>query len=219
MIDRGPEYALGCMLVLGDGGCAVSAPLESARRALDGHLPESDGFLRLDARAGLVFLTDRDDCSVQGSRRGENAPNPGDCPHPDLAAPATCYSLGAYRCLAGDLICNEPFNTHGRKTGCQERPDSYLEPVDSYVRFFASLPQNPRLAIFGDWPLPELGETGELLVTSDARVPGSAGLRVSPGLVSGCRAPDLPGVEGTPQRRLTRFLRSFNARLDARSDA
>lgn len=216
LIDRGPEYALGCMLVLGDAGCAVSAPLESARRALDGHIPENDDLLRLDARANLVFLTDRDDCSVQASRRGENDPQPDDCPRPDLAAPATCYSLGAYRCLAGDLRCNEPLNAPGLKTGCQQRPDTYLEPIDSYVRFFASLPQNPQLSIFGNWPLPELGETGEILVTSDPRIPGSAGLRASPGLVSGCRAPDLSEIEGTPQRRLTRLLRSFYAGLDAR---
>jgi hypothetical protein len=46
MVDYGPAYALQCMAMLGDGGCVISAPLASARLALDGHADVNRGFLR-----------------------------------------------------------------------------------------------------------------------------------------------------------------------------
>lgn len=206
LVDRGPEYALGCMLMLGDGGCQVSSPLESMRRALDGHSPANKGFPRSGVHLMIFMLSDADDCSMQPGRRGENDPRTQDCTSPDPNAPPGCYGLGAYRCLAGDVACNEPLNTAGTKTGCHQRPDSPLEPIDGYVQFFRELSQDRFVEVFGFWPLPALGDSGLMLVTQDPRVPGSPGLRATPSAASGCRATSGPALSGMPQRRLSKFL-------------
>ena len=209
LIDRGPEYALRCILLLGDGGCTVSSPLESARRALS---PPSDarpwnrGFLREGSLLVVVFLTDQDDCSVQADRRADNDPRTQDCAAPDAEAPARCYSLGAYRCLARSLRCAEPMNTPGRKTSCRERTDSYLEPVESYVRFFAELRPSYRRVLIGLVPLPAIDEGGPVVAVQSRTIAGTAGLQSASGPDAGCQSAEDPTITGLPQLRLSRFL-------------
>lgn len=210
LVDYGPVYALQCMIMLGDGGCAVSSPLESARRALDGHLTGNSGFRRPDATLYIAFLTDADDCSVQPARRGDNAPQTQNCAAPDADAAASCYSLGAYRCLARDLTCEQPLNVAGTKTGCQERADSYLEPVDSYIRFFSSLGPQTRLGAAGIWTATPLNRTSELRVAQNPNVAGSAGLGFSAGNPAGCVAESDPTLTGQPQHRLAELFTALN---------
>lgn len=225
IVDRGPEYALKCMTVLGDSGCAVSSPLESARRALDGHLRANSGFRRDGVPLVVIFFTDSDDCSVQPARRSENDPRTQDCPNPDPNAPASCYRPGPYRCLARDVACNEPLNTPGPKTNCHERPDSPLEPVDTYIQFFAQLGHAPWLYFIGIWPLPDIPTTGPLVVSQDANIAGSPGLRFGTGPTTGCQSPSPDLGPGNAQLRLSRFARPFQLpnrpswRLEARSQS
>lgn len=213
LIDRGPEYAFKCMTILGDAGCTISAPLESARRALDGHLLQNSGFLRPDSLLAVLFLTDEDDCSLQLSRRAEGDPHTQSCVVPDPAAAATCYGLGPYRCLARDVACDQPMNTAGLKTNCHERADSALESVDTYARFFASLHSPFRTLLLGIWTLPALGNGGQLTVEQDPKVGGSAGLVLGRGNNAGCQSAGSPLITGSAQLRLASFVASLSREL------
>lgn len=212
MVDYGPTYALQCMAMLGDHGCAISAPLESARRALDGHLSANSGFLRPDAPLYIVFLTDGDDCSVQLARRGDNDPHTQSCTTPDPNAAASCYSLGAYRCLARDVVCDQPMNVAGSKTGCRERADSYLEPLDKYVQFFSALKSPNRLIAAGIWTLPALAQAAKLEIVQNPNVGGSAGLEFATGSAASCQDASDPTLTGQAQLRLSQFLAAVNPR-------
>lgn len=210
VVDYGPVYALQCMIMLGDGGCEVSAPLESARRALNDHLLANSGFRRPGATLYIAFLTDADDCSVQPARRRDNAPQTQNCAAPEANAAASCYSRGAYRCLARDVTCDQPLNVAGKKTGCRGREDSYLEPVDSYIRFFTSLAPPARLATAGIWTAAPLTAAGELQVAQDPNIPGSAGLGFSADDPAGCVAAGDPTLRGQPQHRLGELFTALN---------
>ena len=211
MIDRGPEYALRCMLMLGDGGCSLSSPLESLRRALDGHRRENAGFFRPGVPLWIVILTDSDDCSMQLARRGEGDPHTQDCNVADPNAPASCYSLGAYRCLARDVICDQPMNVAGSKTRCQERSDRALTPVGTFIEAIRSaLPKTP-VEVVGLWTTPSLADGGKLVVTQSPRVAGSAGLDFGQGTDASCRAAADPTLTGQAQLRLSKFADSFFA--------
>ena len=205
MIDRGPEYALKCMAILGEGGCQLSSPLEAMKRALDGHLPGNQGFLRADSVLQIIILTDKDDCSVQPARRSENDPHTRSCALPDANAAYDCFTP-AFRCLARDLACDQPLNTAGNKTGCHERADTYLQPVDDYVRFLLTVVPAERLAPVGLWTLPALDAGGRVVVTQDAKVAGSAGLRAGAGAQAACQAMGDPSYYGQPQLRLSHWL-------------
>jgi hypothetical protein len=194
LVDREPEHALRCMLLLGDGGCEVAAPLESARRTLSG--PQARTFLRDEAPLLLILLTDRDDCSVSLARRADNDPQAIDCPAPDADAPARCFSLGASRCLARSLTCREPMNRPGLKTGCREQTASYLEDVDSYVRFFDALRPWPTRSLIGLVPLPSIEDGGRVNVVQSQTVTGTPGLEIAGGTGAGCQAPWNPTVTG-----------------------
>lgn len=209
MIDRGPEYALKCMLALGDGGCNVSSPLDSMRRALDGHRAENRDFVRPGIPLLIIFLTDGDDCSVQLARRGDNAPQTQDCSPPDPNAPASCYSLGAYRCLARDVVCDQPMNVAGQKSGCRERADTYLTSVDSYVQFLRSTLPQTHVEIGGIWSIPSLQAGGKLVVAQNPRVAGSAGLDFGQGSDAGCQAAGDPAFTGQAQLRLSQLAAAF----------
>ena len=208
MVDRGPEYALRCMALVGDGGCALSSPLEAMKRALDGHLAGNRGFLREHASLLVVIITDKDDCSVQLARRAENDPHTRNCSGPDADAAPECFTP-SFRCLARNLRCDQPLNSAGRKTNCQERPDSYLEPVQSYVNFLQALRPQGRFAVVGLWPLPAVDAGGQVVVVQDPKVAGSAGLGAAAGPEAACLAVSDPSFVGQPQLRLTHFAAPF----------
>lgn len=67
--DGSMEDAFSCIAALGVDGCGFEHQLASIRRALGGDPafsmpPENAGFLRSDARLGIVIVTDEDDCSA-----------------------------------------------------------------------------------------------------------------------------------------------------------
>lgn len=210
-VNLGPQRAFACMAVLGDGGCGVEGPLEAARRALNGHRAENAYFLRPDSLLAVIFLTDEDDCSVQPALRRENAPGTYDCPIPSQSAPFECFNSD-YRCLARDVKCDEPLNTPGEKHNCREHADSYLEPVQSYVDFFAKLRPSNRLFVGGLWTLPALDEGGQLTVATMAGGgTGSDGLNRVPAPCSGTSS----SYPGAPQLRLSKLARHFRGHLEA----
>ena len=52
------------MTSFGDVGCGFQQPLEATYLALHGDVPENAGFLRDDALLVVVYIVDKDDCSV-----------------------------------------------------------------------------------------------------------------------------------------------------------
>jgi len=199
-VDRGMQHALGCMLMLGDSGCTISSPLEAAKRALDGHRPENRDFMRPGVPLHILFLTDRDDCSMQPSQRDENDPATLRCDAPDLNAPLRCFQTGPYRCLAADVQCEQPLNQTGDKTLCRARSDSPLAPLRRYIDFFSRL--TPQLSIRGIVPMPATGQGARVTATQRAGTFDSAGLMLDPA----CRSGADPQLAGLPQRRMSEFL-------------
>lgn len=200
LVDMGMQHALGCMLLLGDSGCTISSPLEAAKRALDGHRRGNAAFRRADAPLYILFLTDRDDCSMQPSQRAENDPVTLGCDKPDLNAPLRCFQTGPYRCLAADVRCEQPLNQTSDKTLCRARGDSPLVPVADYIDFFRGL--TLKLAIRGIVPKPATGQGARITTTQRAGTFDSAGLMLEPV----CRASTDPQLVGLPQRRLSEAL-------------
>jgi hypothetical protein len=209
-IDHGPEYAVKCMALVGDGGCALASPLEAMKRALDNHRPENSGFLRPNSILSVMILTDKDDCSVQLERRTQNDPISRDCPTPDADAPYDCFNP-AFRCLARSLSCDQPLNTVGAKTGCRERDDSYLAPVDQYVHFLQTLRLPQKLGVVGIWPLPGISQGAQLVVDQALAGAGTAGLAAAGGTSAACSLPGEPSFSGEAQVRLSHLAAGLSA--------
>jgi len=210
MIDQGPITAFQCMALVGDGGCGMEAPLEGAKRALDGHRTENAGFMRPGAALAVIFITDEEDCSVQMARRSETAPPTKDCSTPDQNASWDCFNTD-YRCLARSMQCDQPMNTQGAHTNCKERPDNFLEPISKYTKFFGSL--TDKLVISGIWTVPSTTDGGKLVVQRSVAGTSSAFLSLSGGSDASCKYNGTDGrfssVWGNAQRRLSAFADSF----------
>lgn len=216
---------LRCMLMLGDGGCTISSPLEAAKRALDEHQATNSGFLRQNSQLVIVFVTDEDDCSVQMSARAQNNPNSMDCTGSTMSVlPSDCYN-SHFRCLANSIRCNEPLSMPGVKTGCKQSDSGYLEPIDKYVRFFSNLRSSNKLTLVGLWTPSMLdnlagdpGLPGKLVVDYDGSlcIPGAGvkcptnALDTGMGMAASCTGVDA-GMNGRAQIRLSSFSRFFDA--------
>lgn len=198
--DRGMEYALRCLLPLGESGCTISSPLEAAKRALDGHRRENTGFRRPEAPLVILFLTDRDDCSMQLARRAENDPATRRCDTPDRSASPLCFAPGPYRCLAADRLCDQPWNQSGDKSYCVQRSDSPLVPVESYLQFFIEVAGGPeRLYLDALSATPALGQGAPI----SAQLPVGASEVAALSLTPACQSPSDPEFFGLPQHRLS----------------
>lgn len=198
--NRGPEYALRCLLPLGESGCTISSPLEAAKRALDGHRADNTGFRRPEADLFILFLTDRDDCSMQLARRAENDPATIRCDTPDLAASPRCFAPGPYRCIAADQQCDQPWNQSGSKSYCRKRPDSPLVPVESYLQFFSEIASPYGFSFINALvATPALGQGAQILALQPAGTTDVAALSLAPV----CRSPNDPRLFGMPQQRLS----------------
>lgn len=57
-VDIGPQLAFQCLSLVGDTGCAIEQPLEAARRALDNHRTDNQGFNRNTSVLAVIFITD-----------------------------------------------------------------------------------------------------------------------------------------------------------------
>jgi len=179
-IDRGPQYALQCMALVGDSGCALVSPLEAMKRALDGHLAENSGFLRPNAMLAVVIVTDKEDCSVSNTRRADSDPRSRNCTIVDDNAPLDCFNP-AFRCLARGLRCDQPIGTTGAKSGCRERDGDQLAPIAEYARFLQSFHIAEKTTFLGVWPLPSLLDGEPLIVEQLPTQSGSEGLVVNRG--------------------------------------
>ncbi|MFO0576075.1 MAG: Ig-like domain-containing protein [Polyangia bacterium] len=202
-VDTGPEKALRCIGLIGDGGCGVESPLEAIKRALDGHRSDNDGFLRPDALLTVLVITDEDDCSVQLARRRENNPFTRDC---SGGAPEAydCYNID-YRCFASSVQCDQPMTTAGAKTNCKERPGSYLEPVDKYASFLSALRPAARLVVSGIWTRPSVSEGGKVEIARTAGGTATPFLNRAPGTGASCAYAADPNLIGQAQLRLSSF--------------
>ena len=240
--DLGPQIALQCMAMVGNSGCGVASPLEAAKRALDGHLAANHDFFRNYSSKFVIFVTDKDHCSVQSERRQENDPQVissfevgGQTYACDTAngvdVPAGCYSR-EYRCLARAIECDEPLNAPGRKHNCHPKPASYLRPTHEYAQFFASLTSREWLHFLGFWPgsmadnpQSDSAQPGQVVIAaaSDGST-NTAGLHAASQSDAACYNPNIPGAggrdgySGQPQVRLSDFLRRFDPRSYREAD-
>jgi hypothetical protein len=203
MVDTGPEKALRCIGLIGDGGCGIESPLEALKRALDGHRSDNSGFLRPDALLTVLLITDEDDCSVQLARRSENSPLTRDCSG-GAAEAYDCYNLD-YRCFASSVQCDQPMTTAGVKTGCKERPGSYLESVDKYVSFLSTLRPAARLVVSGIWTRPSVSEGGKVEIARTSGGTTTPFLNRAPGTGASCAYAADTSIIGQAQLRLSSF--------------
>lgn len=220
------QRAFQCIGLVGDTGCTVESPLESMKRALDGHLSQNKGFLRDNSLLAVLFLTDEDDCSVQLVQRGALDPQSRDCgtanPDPD----PSCFNLD-YRCAAKSIQCDESMTLPGVKHNCSERPGSLLEPIDKYAKFLSALRPPSKLVLAGIWS-PSLldfqsrGGTGDGKLDVVTSIPGDFSTNVlnrGTGASGACFNPDPTlttqpdGVYGQAQLRLSAFVRKFEPSL------
>ncbi|MBL9007339.1 MAG: VWA domain-containing protein [Myxococcales bacterium] len=217
------QRAFQCIGLVGDYGCGVEAPLESMKRALDGHLPEHQGFLRPNSVLSINIITDEDDASVQLSQRQYLNPAAMSCstanPDPDYP----CFNLD-YRAIAKSTQCDQSMATPGLKTNCRERPGTFLEPVTTYAKFLQTLRPPGRMVIAGIIS-PSLQDFQARGNTGDGRleVEGFSGdvstqvLNRGSRTKAACFNPDPTlttdprGFFGQAQHRLSSFFRSFDA--------
>ena len=206
MVDVGPNKAFRCMALVGDDGCGIEGQMEGAKRALDGHRSENSGFLRANSVLAVIFITDEDDCSVQMAKRDQNNPSYRDCDPTQPDSPE-CYNVD-FRCLARSIQCNETTLTTGVKTGCKERANNYLEPVEKYFRFFSNLRPSNKLLVSGIWTLPSISTGGKVEI---ARAGGTTtpNLNRAGGAGASCVYASDQSVYGQAQLRLSKFAKQF----------
>lgn len=134
-----------CIARLGTNGCGFEHQLASVRRALGGDPtaampPENAGFLRPDARLGIVLITDEDDCS---------APTGSDLFTDDPAAEAAYGPRDSYRCNMFGHLCGGAPPPHSVVSGLSCEPNetatSRLIHVGELVDFFRGLKRDPDL--------------------------------------------------------------------------
>jgi hypothetical protein len=213
MIDTGPEKALRCIGLIGDGGCGIESPLEALKRALDGHRSDNDGFLRPDALLAVLIISDEDDCSVQLSKRSQNSPGTRDCSPTDPEA-YDCFNLD-YRCFANSVQCDQTLLSTGVKTNCKERPGSYLEPVDRYASFLGTLRPAGRVVVSGIWTRPSVTDGGRVEIARYSGGTTSSSLNRAPGAGASCAYAMDPNVIGQAQLRLSSFASKLPGSLES----
>jgi hypothetical protein len=139
-----------CVALLGNGGCAFEQPLEAMKVALDGSLVDNQGFLRPGSDLLIIIVTDEDDCSASDSTLYD----------PD--ATARWGSPTSHRCFEHGIVCDQPLDSPGTKTGCRPRDDGPLYPISRYVDFLNGL-ENAGHRLF---VTAIAGTTGEVTVES-----------------------------------------------------
>jgi hypothetical protein len=190
-----------CIARLGTSGCGFEHQLGALRRALGGDPavampPENAGFLRPNARLGLVLITDEDDCS---------APQGSDLFTDDPAAIAAYGPRDSYRCNEFGHLCGGAPPPRAPASGLvcapNETATSRLVHVRDFVDFFSGLKDDPdmlRVAAIAGPPGPYATYTAAGDVT-----------RISPS----CSSPagDDAG-KAAPAVRLGSFVEAFGDR-------
>ncbi|MFO0622707.1 MAG: hypothetical protein U0745_15045 [Polyangia bacterium] len=212
MVDYGPTNAFKCMALVGDAGCGVEGPLEAVKRAISNSA--NTGFIRDNSVLAVIFITDEDDCSVKAARRSELNPGYRNC---NAAQPDSydCYKVD-YRCMARSLTCNEPMTTASAKTGCKERVDNFLEPVQTYYDALLKVRSADKLLVSGIWTIPNI----DTAATSGGKVtivggPLTSDLRREAACVNSTNS----AVVGQPQFRMSQLANLFGKDSDGISNA
>lgn len=148
------EDVFSCIAALGTKGCGFEHQLAAVRRALGGDPdvpapPENAGFLRDDARLGVIVITDEDDCS---------APNGSDL----FTSDTTVYGpVDSYRCNEYGHLCGGAPPPRAAVSGltCEsnETGTGRLIEVGEFLDFFRSLKPDPdllRVAVVAGPPSP-----------------------------------------------------------------
>lgn len=182
--------AFSCMANLGTSGCGFEQPLESIKRALDGHSTRNDGFLRENAFLGIIIVSDEDDCSVSDTGMFDTTQN-------DLNTPLG--PMSSYRCFEFGVVCepDEP-RSPGIRDNCTPREDSqFMTPVQDYIEFLRAL-KPPELLIVA-------GIVGDATPVTIAPDPEVARFNLQPSCLSA-------SGEAAPAIRLQHFLDAFPQR-------
>jgi hypothetical protein len=136
------EDTFACIAELGDDGCGMEQHLEAMKRALDGHRPENNGFLRQDAWLAVVIIADEDDCSAKDPAIFSASTDD-----------ATLSQLGpvSFRCTEWGITCDgaplsrDPATYPGE---CAPRADSpYLHDPLTYAAWLRDLKQGRDLVM------------------------------------------------------------------------
>ena len=180
-----------CIAPLGIDGCGFEQPLESMRRALDGHNPENAGFLRDDAMLAIVILADEDDCSTKNTQMFDTSQNSIDDP---------LGPLSSFRCFEFGVQCEEDDpRTPGIRKNCVPRLESeYMTPVSEYVDFVKGLKSDPTQIIV----TAITGPNSPVVVSRDQNG--------NPQLDPSCESPGLGSA--APAVRLSGFVAGFRGR-------
>jgi hypothetical protein len=191
-----------CIARLGTSGCGFEHQLGALRRALGGDPaaplpPENVGFLRPDARLGVVLITDEDDCS---------APAGSDLFSSDPAATAAYGPLDSYRCNEFGHLCGGAPPPRAAASGLTCEPNetatSRLVHVSEFVDFFRNLKPDPDLLRVAAIAGPATPYATHVASTAEGDV-----TRISPSCMGPAGAGDAaPGV------RLKSFVDAFGDR-------
>jgi hypothetical protein len=128
---------------VGATGCGFEQPLHAIRLALDSTTTQNAGFLRSNARLGIILLSDEDDCSLK---------------HSTLFGPdsTTLGPLQSFRCTRFGVTCDvggatpDAMNQVGTKQMCRSNESSaYVADVARYVSFLQGLKADRRDIAFG----------------------------------------------------------------------
>ncbi len=155
--------AFTCTSSVGDQGCGVVQALESAYETLHDGLPENAGFLRDDALLAVVFLADKDECSL---------PPDSDLFDPSADGVAKYGLLSSFRCVQFGTSCTTPpmpldvSVAAGPFDDCAplaQADGGKLVDVERYIDHSCMAPSNP--AFFGD-PTVRLSAVVDAALTS-----------------------------------------------------
>jgi hypothetical protein len=143
--DGSIEEVFSCIARLGTDGCGFEQQLGSLRRALGGDPdvpmpPENMGFVRPDARLGVVLITDEDDCSAPA--------NTDLFRDSDQLLSSEYGPQQSFRCNEYGHLCNgspPPRRAGVTLTGCEsnETASSKLIHIGDVVTFLKTLKPNP----------------------------------------------------------------------------
>lgn len=153
------------MLVVGGGGCGFEQSFGALRRGLSN--PVNSAFLRPSAQLAIVMLADEDDCSFLD-------------PALVAADPTTLGTLESFRCTKQGIVCDQPLDEVGVKTGCRSNEASpYVEATGLTVDFLRELKPDRSMVRVGAL----VGDPAH--VTIALRPPPGGGIP-APGLSSAC---------------------------------
>lgn len=201
--------AFQCISYLGDEGCGIEKPLESAQWALTA--PENQYFLRdyNTSTLVLVFIGDEDDCSVAPAERVNGDPDKlKECDMLAISDP-DCFDWN-YRCYAASSTCDQKLTTTGNRTNCKaDKTKSYLTGIDKFVNAYTAMGR--KVIVAGIWPAADTPvEVIQVAAEVNPKNPSKTALL---GLNRFCQKVATPDGSGAaPQNRLSGLAKEMSAK-------